>query len=312
MRQAANGIQRINAHPELQAIFPAKRATLRVFREMSSSKALAFEPEPGGSALPNDSGAYEASRWDVDFLSTRELLRGRRFGISAAAKTVRFPVRMLRYWFTYHLLAAEYRRVGRPLDILELGTHNGQMFTFARFAAGRVGTEAPRYRRWLGVDAMPKRNILRLAGYRDIIQADIEEPNLALPDSFDSAICLHILEHTADPLGALRKVADALRPGGSIIGGSPVLPHCLIGLRERQLRRTAQKFGHVTVFSPARVRALAEAAGLTIEFLSGAYCIRHKGFFLENSRAWLRFNLRWGRAFPWWPGEIHWLARKPR
>ena len=279
---------------------------------MSSSKALGNEPALEGGTSPNEwDSAYEMTRWEVDFLSTRELLRGRRFGISAAAKTVRFPVRMLRYWFTYHLLAAEYRRVGRPLDVLELGTHNGQMFTFAQLAAGRVGAEAPRYRRWVGVDAVPKRNILRLAGYREVLQADIEAPNLTLPDSFDSAVCLHILEHTADPLGALRKVTDALRPGGSIIGGSPVLPHCLINLRERQLRRTAQMFGHVTVFSPERVRALAEEAGLTIEFLSGAYCMRHKGFFLDNSRTWLRFNLRWGRAFPWWPGEIHWLARKP-
>ena len=67
----------------------------------------------------------------------------------------------------------------------------------------------------------------------------------------------------------------------------------------------------MTAFSPARVRKLAEEAGLQIEFLSGAYFMRHKGFICENSRAWLRFNLWWGRIFPWWPGEIHWLARKP-
>lgn len=280
---------------------------------MSRFKALAPEQDLAVADLPNESrDRYDLTSWDVDFLSTRELLRGRRFGISDAAKTVRFPVRMLRYWFTYHLLAAEYRRLGRPLDVLELGTHNGQMFTFARFAAGRVGAAAPRYRRWLGVDAVPKRNILRLAGYRDILQADIEAPNLSLPGGFDSAVCLHIFEHTVDPLGALRKVAEALRPGGSVIGGSPVLPHFLVNIRERQLRRTAEIFGHVTAFSPARVKELAESAGLTIEFLSGAYCMRHKGFLLENSRAWLKFNLRWGRSFPWWPGEVHWLARKPR
>ena len=96
-----------------------------------------------------------------------------------------------------------------------------------------------------------------------------------------------------------------------MIGGSPVLPHLLTGVRERQLRRSAQSLGHVTAFSPERVRQLAESAGLTVEFLSGAYFMRHKGFICENSRSWLRFNLRWGQAFPWWPGEIHWLARKP-
>jgi hypothetical protein len=77
------------------------------------------------------------------------------------------------------------------------------------------------------------------------------------------------------------------------------------------LRRKAEQFGHVTVFSPARVRELTEAAGLTIEFLSGAYFMRHKGFVCENFRTWLKFNLKWGETFPGWPGEIHWLARKP-
>lgn len=292
--------------------FPPNLATRHEFLMMDGAKAFPLARKLVEVSLPNElREPYDPRAWEVDFLSTRELLGGRPFGISEAAKSVRFPVRMLRYWFTYHLLASEYRRAGRPLDVLELGTHNGQMLTFARLAGARVGAGAPRYRRWLGVDAVPKRNILRLAGYRDILHADIEAPNLTLPDGFDSAICLHILEHTANPLGALRKVAEALRPGGSIIGGSPVLPHFLIGLRERQLRRTAQMFGHVTVFSPARIRRMAAAAGLTIEFISGAYCMRHKGFFLENSRAWLRFNLRWGGAFPWWPGEIHWLARKP-
>lgn len=270
---------------------------------MSSSKPLALGRAP-----------YDLRRWDVEFLRTSEFLRGRRFGISDKAKSVRFPVRMLRYWFTYHLLAAEYRRAGRPLAILELGTHNGQMRTFAGLATERLRNRVDvlRWNRWLGVDAVPKRNNLRRAGYKEVLQADIEASHLTLPDGFDTAVCLHIFEHTVDPKSAMRKVAAALRPGGSVIGGSPVLPHGLIKLRERQLRRTAQDLGHVTVFSPARVLEIAEAAGLTIEFISGAYFMRHKGFILENSRAWLRFNLRWGRAFPWWPGEIHWLARKPR
>lgn len=279
---------------------------------MSVSKALALEPEIAAPA-PAPESSYDVNSWEVAFLSTRHFLRGRRFGISDRAMTVRYPVRMLRYWFTWHLLAGEYRRLGRPLEIVELGTHNGQMRTFTRFANEHIRgrDRAPRWSRWLGVDVVPKRNLLRRAGYQQLLQADLEAPHLALPDSFDVAICLHILEHTADPEAALKKVAAALRPGGSIIGGSPVLPHSLIALRERQLRRTAQRFGHVTAFSPRRVRELAEAAGLAVEFISGAYFMRHKGFICENSRAWLKFNLRWGRAFPWWPGEIHWLARKP-
>jgi SAM-dependent methyltransferase len=257
--------------------------------------------------------SYDTRNWEIEFLRTQDVLRGKFFGITEEAKRVRFPIRMLRYWFAYHLLAEEYARVGRPLRVLELGIHNGQMRLFARLAAEQVRdrTRAPHWSWWLGVDAVPKRKILRIATYEEVLQADIESSHCQLPYSFDTAICLHIFEHTSDPGAAMQKVAAALRPGGSMIGGSPVLPNFLIGLRERQLRRSAERFGHVSVFSPARVRELAEKAGLTIEFLSGAYFMRHKGFVCENSRSWLRFNLKWGRTFPWWPGEIHWLARKP-
>ena len=103
-------------------------------------------------------GPYEIQRWEVDFLQTREVLRGQFFGIPDEAKTVRFPIRMLRYWFAYHLLAAEYRRARRGLEIVELGTHNGQMRIFTRLAAQRVRdrARAPRWSRWLGVDAVPQ------------------------------------------------------------------------------------------------------------------------------------------------------------
>jgi hypothetical protein len=67
----------------------------------------------------------------------------------------------------------------------------------------------------------------------------------------------------------------------------------------------------VSAFSPQRVAQLVGSAGLKLEFFSGAFFMRHKGFALENSRRWLRLNLWWGRMFPWWPGEIYWLARKP-
>lgn len=265
-----------------------------------------YRNSPSPAAVPS---TYDIASWEVDFLAT---LRSKFSGIADKDITVRYPIRMLRYWFSYHLLVAEQRRLGRSLDILELGTHNGQMRVFAKLAASRVQDRAQRLRwsRWRGVDAEPKRDYLASAGYHDVQKANIEAPHFDLLDCFDTAVCLHIFEHTADPGAVLCKAAAALRPGGSIIGGSPVLPHFLVRFREGQLRKTAQRFGHVTVFSPTRVRELVEAAGLQLEFISGAYFMRHKGFICENSRAWLRLNLKWGRAFPWWPGEIHWLARK--
>lgn len=269
-----------------------------------SSRPTSFRPAPR---------EYEIRDWEVDFLTTKEVLRGRFFGIEAKAKKVRYPIRMLRYWFSYHLLAAEYRRFGRPLDIVEIGPHNGQMHVFAKVAASRVRDPAQglRWATWLAIDAVPKRAMLRITGYEQVLKGNIDDPDFALRQSFDTAICLHIFEHTSDPGAALRRVAEGLRPGGSIIGGSPVLPHFLVARRERQLRKTAKGLGHVSVFSPTRVRELVADAGLELEFISGAFFMRHKGFVCENYQAWLKFNLWWGQLFPWWPGEIHWLARKP-
>jgi SAM-dependent methyltransferase len=251
---------------------------------------------------------------EVDFLRTQEVLRSEFFGIERKAKSVRYPVRMLRYWFGYHLLTAECRRVGRPLDVVELGTHNGQMLVFANVAAKMVRDPMQRLRwsSWLGVDAMLKRDVLATAGYDELQEGNVDDDAFLFANECDAAVCLHVFEHTTDPEGALHRVAARVRPGGAVIGGSPVLPHPLVGLRERQLRASAAPFGHVSAFSPQRVAQLVGSAGLKLEFFSGAFFMRHKGFALENSRRWLRLNLWWGRMFPWWPGEIYWAGAETR
>ena len=37
-------------------------------------------------------------------------MRSKRFGIPREAKSVRYPIRLLRYWFGYHLLREEAQR----------------------------------------------------------------------------------------------------------------------------------------------------------------------------------------------------------
>ena len=138
----------------------------------------------------------------------------------------------------------------------------------------------------------------------------LESQDFDLPRDYDAAVLLHVLEHLFEPDVALQKVARRIRPGGVLIGGSPVLPHFLVASHQKLERKTAQPMGHVSVFSPPRVIEMAEAAGCTTEFISGAFFMRSSGSSLENSAAWLRFNLWWGSRFPSWPGEIYWLMRK--
>ncbi len=224
----------------------------------------------------------------------------------AEAKAVHYPIRLLRYWFGYHLLREEFVHAGKPLAVAEIGVHRGQMFDFVHSAPEKIACS-----RWTAVDAVMLTDKLKEAGYDDFFEANLEDPDFALPHVYDCAILLHILEHLSDPEAALKKVAAGIAPGGSLIGGFPVLPAAIAPIREKQVRRTAAPMGHVSVFSPKRVREMARQAGLETEFLSGAFFLRSKGSKLENSSAWVRFNILWGRAFPWWPGEVYWLLRKP-
>lgn len=222
------------------------------------------------------------------------------------AKSVKYPIRLLRYWFGYQLLREECRHSGRPLDVAEIGVHVGQMLEFVNSAPAGV-----EFARWTAVDAVMLRERLLKAGYTDFLEANLEDAKFALPQQYDTAILLHVLEHLFEPEDVLKKIAASIRPGGALIGGFPVVPGPVAALRQSQVRRTAKAMGHVSVFSPARVRQMAQQAGLKVEFMSGAFLMRSKGSRLENSAAWMRFNILWGRMFPGWPGEIYWLMRKP-
>ena len=249
---------------------------------------------------------YSSSDWDIDFLAENQVVRSKDFGMTKEAKGVRYPIRLLRYWFGYQLLREESQRVGRPIDVAEIGVHVGQMLEFVKSAPAEIEIG-----RWTAVDAVMRRERLAQAGYTDFCEANLEDHAFAMPQIYDTAILLHVLEHLFEPEEVLKKIAAAIRPGGSLIGGFPVVPGPLAGIREGQVRKKAEPMGHVSVFSPARVRRMAKQAGLEVEFLSGAFLMRSKGSALENSAAWMRLNIAWGRMFPGWPGEIYWLMRKP-
>lgn len=224
----------------------------------------------------------------------------------------RYPGRLLRYWFMHGLLQAESRRRG-PLAICEFGVDRGQMLHYARAAARLDNAGEPQdwLRCWDAVDVLPQTQALQAAGYQRQITLDLESDPL-LPDMtarYDVIILLHVLEHLHEPEAALARVLPALKPGGLLIGGMPVLPDVLVPWRERRLRRTARLHGHVSAFSPRRIRAWAQRFGLQEELCSGAFLLRCKKLWLEDHAWWTRLNLCFGALAPWWPGEIYWSFR---
>jgi len=188
---------------------------------------------------------YSSSDWDIDFLADNQVVRSKDFGMTKEAKSVRYPIRLLRYWFGYQLLREESVRLARPIDVAEIGVHVGQMLEFVKSAPARIEIGC-----WTAVDAVMRRERLTQAGYTDFQEANLEDPSFALQREFDTAILLHVLEHLFEPEEVLKKIAASIRPGGSLIGGFPVVPGPLAGIRESQVRKTAKPMGHVSVFSP--------------------------------------------------------------
>lgn len=259
---------------------------------------------------------FAASGWSLDSLVQNTAWRTDQYWISERAKHRRYSFRMLRYWYMERLLNIKREQLGRPLTVLEIGVDRGQMKTFIDGVPRSRGAERL-YSTWDAADVKPQQEALNKAGYAHCHQANLDDgDSLAqliepLRNQYDVIILLHVLEHLTKPERAIMFLTAALKSNGIILGGFPVLPSGIARLRERQLQNTAQPFGHISAFSPRRVRKMAERSGLRVDYASGAFALRASGSPLEHTSIWLRFNVAFGALFPGWPGEIYWQLRKP-
>ncbi len=100
--------------------------------------------------------------------------------------------------------------------VLEVGVGSGIL----------VPTLTAHFREYLGTDLelAPGLATLVEAGCNATFEsADLLDPD-GLPDSaFDSIVCFSVLEHIADADGAAAGLARALRPGGTLIVGYPMV-----------------------------------------------------------------------------------------
>ncbi|HAY29039.1 MAG TPA: methyltransferase domain-containing protein [Candidatus Accumulibacter phosphatis] len=270
---------------------------------------MAFYDEPSLKEWENTMRIEQLS-WDIDFIRNATSFRKPDFGIPEKAKEVAYPFRIKRYWFMYHLLKREAHLRGAPLDVCEIGVDRGQMLYFMQ-AAQQASRGPVAWEKWTAVDCRLRKDILAGNGYADMVESNIEFAAPKLQWRYDALILLHVLEHLNEPEAALHRLTPLVKPGGIVIGGFPVTPEPFRKWRQDKLRQMTKPFGHVSVFSPKRVREMAETCDLKVEFLSGAFFMRKKGFFLENAASWWRFNSGFGSLFPGWPGEIYWLFRKP-
>ena len=128
-------------------------------------------------------------RWALAFLADNKTVRSKRVGIPPEAKSVRYPIRLLRYWFGYHLLREEAARSNRRPEVAEIGVHTGQMLEFLRSVPGHAD-----FAKWTAVDAVMLTEKLRKAGYDDFFEANLEEPFFDLPADYDVAVRSDVVE----------------------------------------------------------------------------------------------------------------------
>jgi len=162
------------------------------------------------------------------------------------------------------------------------------------------------------------------------VRSDIYE--IPLPDnSFDAAVCMHVLFHLPDWPLVLAELARVVRPGGAVFFEMRSAEHVRAAEKVLQALRIAlpprgkTDRSQATVYSSrARVRREAESAGLEIE-QTLAYDVGHSyylsplAFILERLYArlsWLSsvagaFELAFGPLLPAWSTyRTLYLARK--
>ncbi|MDR1050368.1 MAG: class I SAM-dependent methyltransferase [Deltaproteobacteria bacterium] len=231
--------------------------------------------------------------------------------VSPRARERAYPVRAVRYWLTRELLAAELAGLGRggEIKLAELGCHRGFVKFFTKDLTAHV--------EWVGLDNNRSFEHEALAaGVEAFVEADFNDPLPLASSSVDIVLFSHVVEHLANPAFTLAEISRALKPGGLLIAGSPVLPWPLSFFREKifQARLRNNKItpgDHIHAFSPGKWRSLLDAACLDAEFLSGGFLFRATKSPLEDSALWFRFNMVWGALFPSLGNEIFITARKP-
>ena len=104
--------------------------------------------------------------------------------MTAEAKSVRYPIRLLRYWFAYHLLRIESARRAAPIDLVEIGVQKAQFLQFVRSAPVQ-----PNVGRWTVVDAVIHTEKFRKVGIKkeDVLEANLESPDFEIVEEDELA-----------------------------------------------------------------------------------------------------------------------------
>lgn len=246
--------------------------------------------------------------YSLDYFERNQpVFDGADFPVRPHLKKDRYPLRFLRYWQAHSAIVEFQKKLGRPIQLVDLGCERGILKILA-------GDEIDAH--WTGLDWNLSRPSLQGAGYDELKNADFDKP-LPVDDNFaDVVVSLHVFEHLPRPEFTVAEVARILKPGGIFLMGTPVVPKVAASFGEKryqdELSRGKRWAGkHINKFWPERATKLMKEANLEVDWLAGSYFLRTSGSGLENFKPWVRLNHAWGAAFPSLGQEMYVQAHKP-
>lgn len=110
--------------------------------------------------------------------------------------------------------------------------------------------------------------------FPDVAQETLPHAPSLRPQDRDFVVALNVVEHVEDDRAAVRAMADALRPGGVLTLLVPAHPR-LYGPLDRH-------YGHARRYTKERLRAIVEAAGLTVLDLYRFNALGMVGWVVKN------------------------------
>ncbi|HEV2126522.1 MAG TPA: class I SAM-dependent methyltransferase [Chloroflexota bacterium] len=136
-----------------------------------------------------------------------------------------------------------------PGRVLDVGCGNGarmRRFHLAGWSAAGVDMDPGAVQR------------ARLANVGDVVLGTLHDVEVSTP--FDAVVMFHVLEHLEDPLAALRRARELLRPGGTL---AVATPNAASWLHERYGHRWRglEPPRHLQIFSLPALERVAQDAG---------------------------------------------------
>ncbi|MCB0353358.1 MAG: methyltransferase domain-containing protein [Bdellovibrionales bacterium] len=166
---------------------------------------------------------------------------------------------------TIHYAPTDYRRLG-AVELVGKRVEGDRIFDLRCLSGDLLAPLVSANRKLFGIDGFAPavlecRKVLAEKGCPDavVLHWNLQQlPELVRTETFDSIVCVDILNHVPDDGATLKQIHDILSPEGKLLLVVPAHPW-LEGARDRSL-------GHLRRYSKAGIEGLLKASGFEVMY----------------------------------------------